>query len=125
MPINRRRGTNKVRLSLVTRGMAVAAVLGAVGLSYVYMKNKLHQYGEERRKLEHRLAGVRREIKLAEVQVAEWGSRAVLQRRLQDGFVRLQPIAEDRIVRLSAPSALPGAAEEVRPVSAGGKEGIR
>ena len=119
MPINRRRGTNKVRLALLTRGLATAFVFLVVGLSYVYMKNMLHKYGEQRRVLEQRLGSLRRDTKLVEVQIAEWGSRAVLQRRLQEGFVRLVPIPEDRIVRLA-----PGAAAEpaFRPVSVTGKE---
>lgn len=94
----------------------MAALFASVGLSFVYMKNKLHQYGERQRVLEQRLAAVRQETKLVEVQIAEWGSRAVLQRRLQEGFVRLVPISDDRIVRLTGKPA-GGMADGLRPVA--------
>jgi hypothetical protein len=119
MSSNRRRGTNKVRISLVTKGVAVTVIVMVVGLSYVYMKNKLHQYGEHQRVLEQRLAGLRQETQLVEVQIAEWSSRAVLQRRLHEGFVRLVPIPDDRIVRLNGPGERP-VVDGLRPVANAG-----
>jgi len=119
---NRRRGMNTVRVSYVARWLAAVAFLGIVGLSFVYMRNKLHQYGEQRRLLEKRLAALRQESQVVQVQITEWGSRAVLHRRLQEGFVRLVPIPDGRVVRLQVPPGKP-AGGELRPVALAGGEG--
>ncbi len=120
MSRNRKRGSNPIELGRVYLWMALLFVLAVFGLSMVYMKNSQHAMGDQRRVLEKQLREVDQEIATVNSQVVEWSSRAVLQRRLDEGFVALVPIPDDRIVRLHQ-SYVPPGEEEILPVATAGR----
>jgi hypothetical protein len=58
---------------------------------------------------------IRSETEVASVQIAALTSRAALQRRLKEGYLKMIPIADSSIVRLN-PSTLTSSEDAVQPV---------
>ena len=73
------------------------------GLMFVYLKNGLHPQGGQIKELERELAELNTKNEVLKTKIASLSSRAVIQRRLNDGFIKMIPISDDRIVRVSAP----------------------
>lgn len=103
----------------LVRWLALVVFVGLLGLSYVHMKQKLASDGDLCRELENavreldeRLLGVNSEIR-------RLTGRPSLERRRQEGFIRVMDVADSRIVRLrpqTESAALPAAAPtEVNP----------
>ena len=76
--------------------------LAAAGLSYVYLKNQLHVSGMQRKGLEQELNELIAENNVMEAQIARLTSRTALQRRLDEGFIKLVPITSQAVVHLQA-----------------------
>ncbi|MDQ3623305.1 MAG: hypothetical protein M3463_12580 [Verrucomicrobiota bacterium] len=100
MPANRRRHVNAVPIASLATWVVVAAFVCATGLGYVHCKNGLHASGRHIKTLERELAELIKENEVVRTNVAKLSSRAVLQRRLSEGFIQLIPITDDRIVRI-------------------------
>ena len=94
----------------------LATFAAITGLSYVYLILQLHHQGVQQRALEQELAAVRTQSEGARVQIAALTSRAALQRRLKEGYLKMIPIAEHNIVRLNFPER-PAAEDDLRPVA--------
>jgi hypothetical protein len=75
----------------------------------------LHHLGDQQNKLEKQLASLRNQNEVATGQIAALTSRAALQRRLKEGYIKMFPIAEQNIVRLTAP-ALADGEDAIQPV---------
>lgn len=105
MNSNTKRQTNRLNLASLTRGVIVAAFLGVAGLSYVYLKNQLHVCGTQRKALEQELHELISQNNVMEAQIARLTSRTMLQRRLDEGFIKLIPINNQSLVRLRTPEA--------------------
>ena len=88
---NSRRRTNRLHFATLLRGVIIAAFLGVAGLSYVYLKNQLHVSGAQRKGLEQELNELISENNVMEAQVSRLTSRTALQRRLDEGFIKLVP----------------------------------
>jgi hypothetical protein len=58
-----------------------------------------------------------RENEVADASISSLESRAALQRRLDTGFIKMEPITNDCIVRLDAPPPTLVAVGSIRPVS--------
>ena len=54
---NGRNITHSIKVASIFKVVVSTAILAIAGLSYVYLKNQLQQYGEIQRRLEHELAG--------------------------------------------------------------------
>lgn len=104
MSTNRKKHTNVVQVGALARWLVMAIFLAATGLSYVYLKNQLHATGGEVKRLERDLAELTTRNEVARAQIASLSSRTVLQRRLNEGFIKMIPITDDRIVRVSGAS---------------------
>jgi cell division protein FtsB len=77
------------------------ALLASAGLTYVYLKNQLHQYGDIQRKLEKELVDLKTNNEVVRAQLASLSSRGVLEKKLAKNSLGLIPIANDQIVRLN------------------------
>ena len=97
---NARRHTNRLHFAALVRGVIITAFLGAAGLSYVYLKNQLHVTGAQRKGLEQELNELISENNVMEAQISKLTSRTALQRRLDEGFIKLVPITSQVIVRV-------------------------
>jgi hypothetical protein len=112
----RRKNFNPIDAPSLARWIVIAAFLAATGLSYVYLTVQLHHQGVQRRLLEQELNATRIQNEDARVQIAALTSRTALQRRLKEGYLKMIPITEQSIVRLSSPLRVPGE-DEVQPVA--------
>jgi hypothetical protein len=102
-----RKNCNSVGAASLARWIVMAAFLALAGLSYVYLSLQLHHLGDSKKALETELASLRAQNEVARVQVAALTSRAALQRRLKEGYLKMIPIAERNIVRLMLPATNP------------------
>ena len=99
-----RRNCNTVNAASLARWIVVTAFLALAGLSYVYLTLQLYHLGERRKAVENELAGLRTQNDIASAQIAALTSRSALQRRLKEGYLKMVPISEANIVRLTMPA---------------------
>ena len=86
----------------------MTASLAVTGLIYVYLTLQLHDLGDRKKALENELTSLRAQNEVASVQIAALTSRSAMQRRLKEGYLKMIPISEHNIVRLSAAARPPG-----------------
>jgi hypothetical protein len=112
----RRKTFNSVNAASLARWIVLTGFLALTGLIYVYLTLQLYHLGDHKKALENELTNLRSQNDVASVQIAALTSRAALQRRLKEGYLKMVPIAEQSIVRLNAPRP-PRAEDTVQPVS--------
>lgn len=117
---NRKRHSNTVQVGSLLKWVVAAFFLGVVGLSYVYLSNQMHTRENEIGKLEKELGELKVLNEEAQGRIAQLSSRTVLQRRLNEGFIKMIPITDDRIVRINVPAHAAG--DEIRAVANQGTE---
>lgn len=100
---SRRKQFNPVNASSLARWIVITALLALTGLIYVYLNVQLYHEGNNKKALEVELANLDSGNKAASDQIATLTSRVALQRRLKEGYLKMIPIAEQNIVRLSVP----------------------
>jgi hypothetical protein len=98
---NRRKHANSIPVASLAKWVIAAFFLGVAGLSYVYFKNQLHATGTEIKALERQVAELDTSFEIVRGKISMLSSRAMLQRRLNEGFIKMVPISDDRIVRLN------------------------
>jgi len=105
-----------VNSASLTRWTAMTAFLALAGLAYVYLTLQLYHLGERRKAVENELAALRTQNDVAAAQIAALTSRSALQRRLKEGYLKMIPVSESKIVRLTIP---PRSTEEeaIQPVA--------
>jgi hypothetical protein len=112
---SRRKNQNTVNAASLARWIVVTAFLALAGLSYVYLTLQLYHLGERKKLVENELLSLRTQNDVASVQIAALTSRSALQHRLKEGYLKMIPISERDIVRLTVP--VPHANEDsVQPV---------
>src|SRR3979409_700341 len=99
----RRKTFNSVNAASLARWIVMTGFLALTGLVYVYLTLQLYHLGDRKKALENELASLRSQNDVASVQIAALTSRAALQRRLKEGYLKMIPIAERDIVRLTIP----------------------
>jgi len=112
---SRRKNWNTVDAASLARWIVVTAFLALIGLSYVYLTLQLYHLGDGKKALETELASLRTQNDVASVQIAALTSRSALQRRLKEGYLKMIPIAEHNIVRLTMPAR--NGEDAIQPVS--------
>src|SRR5215210_8066109 len=112
----RRKNFNPVQAASLARWIVLTAFLALTGLSYVYLTLQLYHLGDRKKALENELASLRTQNDVANVQIAALTSRSALQRRLKEGYLKMVPISEQNIVRLTAPPRRPDA-DAIQPVA--------
>ena len=99
----RRKNFNSVNAASLARWIVLTGFLALTGLIYVSLTLQLYHLGDHKKALENELTNLRSQNDVASVQLAALTSRSALQRRLKEGYLKMIPIAEQSIVRLSAP----------------------
>ena len=79
----------------------MTAFLALAGLTYVYLTLQLYHVGERRKAIENEVISLRTQNDVASAQIAALTSRSALQRRLKEGYLKMMPISEANIVRLT------------------------
>src|SRR5437899_8433221 len=116
MKHSRRRNCNKVNAASLARWIVMTAFLALAGLSYVYLTLQLYHLGERRKAVENELISLRTQNDVATAQIAAFTSRSALQRRLKERYLKMIPISERNIVRLTIP-ARPSSEDALQPVA--------
>jgi len=104
----RRQQLNAINAASLARWIILTAFVAFTGLIYVYLSVQLYHFGAQKNELEKDLASVRSQVDVANVQIAALTSRSALQRRLKEGYLKMIPIADYSIVRLSPETVVPG-----------------
>src|SRR5262245_13265201 len=113
---SRRRNCNEVNAASLARWIVMTVFLALAGLAYVYLTLQLYHLGERRKGVENELAALRTQNDVAAAQIAALTSRSALQRRLKEGYLKMLPISETNIVRLTMP-ARPAEDDAIQPVA--------
>ncbi len=100
---SRRKNWNVVNAPSLARWIFFTGLLALTGLLYVYLKIQLYHLGDQKKALEKTLADLRVQNETASGQIATLTSHPALQHRLKEGYLRMSPIEERNIVRLSLP----------------------
>jgi hypothetical protein len=116
MSHNRKKHANSLPVATLARWIFVAFFIGVTGLGYVYLKNQLCSTGDEIKNMEHKLEDLITQNNVMHGKISTLSSRTMLQRRLNEGFIRMIPVSDDRIVRVNVqPVRIAGG--EIRAVS--------
>ena len=102
-----RRNWNEVNAASLARWIVLTGFLALTGLCYVYLTLQLYHLGDRKKALENELANLKAQNEVASGQIAALTSRSALQRRLKEGYLKMIPIAERDIVRLTLPARNP------------------
>ncbi len=94
----------------------MTAFLAVAGLTYVYLTLQLYHLGERRKAVENELTSLRTQNDVASAQIEALTSRSALQRRLKEGYLKMIPISEANIVRLTIPPRSPDE-DTIQPVA--------
>src|SRR3979411_58128 len=112
----RRKTFTSVDSASLARWIVITGFLALTGLSYVYLTLQLYHLGDRKKALENEVATLRTQNDVASVQIAALTSRSALQRRLKEGYLKMIPIAEHNIVRLTIPARNPNE-DAIQPVA--------
>ena len=112
---SRRKNCNAINAASLARWIVMTAFLALAGLSYVYLTLQLYHLGDRKKATENELVSLRTQNDVASAQIAALTSRSALQRRLKEGYLKMIPIAEANIVRLTIPARQPDE-DTIRPV---------
>ena len=98
---SRRKNWNTVNAASLARWIVLTGFLAVMGLSYVYLTLQLYHLGDRKKALETEVANLRMQNEVAGAQIAALTSRSALQRRLKEGYLKMIPISEANIIRLT------------------------
>jgi hypothetical protein len=115
MSHSRRKNCNAINAASLARWIVMTVFLALAGLSYVYLALQLYHLGDRKKAIETELVNLRTQNDVASAQIAALTSRSALQRRLKEGYLKMIPIAEANIVRLTIP-ARPADQDTIQPV---------
>jgi len=113
---SRRKNCNAINAASLARWIVMTAFLALAGLGYVYLTLQLYHLGDRKKAIENELASLRTQNDVTSAQIAALTSRSALQRRLKEGYLKMVPIAEANIVRLTIPAQQPEE-ETIQPVA--------
>jgi len=116
MSHSRRKNCNAINAASLARWIVMTAFLALAGLSYVYLTLQLYHLGDRKKAIENELVSLRTQNDVASAQIAALTSRSALQRRLKEGYLKMIPIAEANIVRLTIPARQPDE-DTIQPVT--------
>ena len=112
----RRKSFNAVNAPSLARWIVLTGLVALSGLVYVYLTIQLFHLGDRKKALETELNRYRTETEVANAQIAALTSRSALQRRVKEGYLKMIPIADRSIVRLTMP-ARPAGEDAIQPVA--------
>ena len=103
MKRNRRRATNIIEVNFLARMLVLVGLLGLAGLFFVYLKNQQHAVGNQSRALESEIHETEARNEALQARITAMTSRGALQRRLDEGYIRLEAIRDTAIARVTPP----------------------
>jgi hypothetical protein len=115
MARNRRKNTNSLPAAGICRGVVYAVFAMMAGLGYVYLSYAINADGQQVCRLENEIKALDTQNEVARTQLASLSSRSVLQRRLNEGFIKMVQISDASIVRINA--STPTTIAALRPIS--------
>jgi len=98
---NRRRPSNAIEINFLARWLGLVLMIGLAGLFFVYLKNQQHAVGDQTRQVEAALREIEATNEALKAQITAMTSRGALQRRLDDGYFKLEPIRDTAIARVT------------------------
>ena len=98
---NRRRVSNTIEIDFVAGMLGLVLLIGLAALFFVYLKNQQHAVGNQARLVESELREIEAREQALEARISSLTSRGALQRRLDDGYIRLQAIRDTAIARVT------------------------
>ena len=116
MSQNRKKHANPLPVASLARWIFLAFFAGVIGLSYVYLKNEQARTGDQIKNMERRLNELTTQNEVLHGRVSTLSSRTALQKRLNDGFIKMIPVTDNRIVRVNG-NPMRIASGELRAVS--------
>lgn len=116
MQRSRRKQFNVVNAASLVRWIVLFAFVALAGLIYVYLTVQLNHLGDRKKALETELVAARLQNVETAGQIATLTSRAALQRRLKEGYLKMIPIGEQSIVRLNTPPLNVPGDDAIQPV---------
>ena len=99
----RRRATNAIEVNFLTRLIVMVGFFGIAALFFVYLKNQQHSVGNQARAVEGQLREAEAKSEALQAHITSLTSRGALQRRLDEGYIRLETIRDTAIARVTPP----------------------
>ena len=96
--------SNPIQAAKVAKFVALAVLIGTLGLAYVYLKNQQFVLAEQIRKTERQIRDVQSRNEVLVARVTELSSRPMLQKRVAQKFISVVAISGDKIARLTPPA---------------------
>ena len=96
--------SNPIQAAKVAKFVALAFLVGAIGLAFVYLKNQQFVLAEQIRKTERQIRDVQSRNEVLVARVTELSSRPMLQKRAAEKFIAVVAISGDKIARLTPPA---------------------
>jgi hypothetical protein len=87
-------------LGSIMRWAVLAVIIGVLGLCYVHMKHKLKVEGDRCRELEAVVADLDQRLKVTGNEIMRLTSRPELERRRQEGFIKMIEVQAARLQRV-------------------------
>ena len=101
MSQNRRRPSNTIEVNFLARWLVLVFMIGLSGLFFVYLKNQQHSVGDQMREIEATLRGAEASNAALDARITGLTSRGALQRKLDEGYVKLEEIRDTAIARIT------------------------
>jgi cell division protein FtsB len=98
---NRRRTTNSIEVNVLARWLVAVFFVGLAGLFFVYLKNQQHAVGDQARAVEAAIREIEAKNEALKAHITAMTSRGALQRRIEEGYIRLEPIPDTAIARIA------------------------
>jgi hypothetical protein len=117
---NRRRNEEQIKVTWIPMAVVSAAIAIAIGLSFVSLTNQIHDSGRQIHEMEMELKDLASQNSVAHAKISQLSSRTSLQRRLTEGFIKMQPITDDRIVHVGTKTLAPVTDEARKVANRGG-----
>jgi hypothetical protein len=96
--------SNPIQGAKIAKFVALAFLVGTLGLAYVYLKNQQFVLAEQIRKTERQIRDVQSRNEVLIARVTELTSRPMLQKRVAEKFINVVAISGDKIARLTPPA---------------------
>ena len=98
---NRRRTTNTIEVNFLARCMVGVFLLAMAGLFFVYLKNQQHAVGDQIRGIQAAVREAEVDNESLKARITTMTSRGYLQRQLDEGYIKLEPIRDTAIARIT------------------------
>ena len=98
--MSRSRSEQSAGFGVLARWVAVVVFIGLLGLCYVQMKQKLAADGNLCHELENAVKELDEKLLVANTDIRKLSGRPALERRREEGFIRMIEVTDSRVVRL-------------------------